>query len=134
VTSGTSQGTDRKQDRWADWLMRGRHRGATEAQMRRGGRWLARVRDRVLREAKLRPGERIVDLGAGTGLLALEARRRVKGSGYVVAIDISGDALSECRRQAEPAEDVALLACVVGDAVHLPLASQSVDVVVTRSR
>jgi len=86
-----------------------------------------------LREAKLRPGERIVDLGAGTGLLALEARRRVKGSGYVVAIDISGDALSECRRQAEPAENVALLACVVGDAVHLPLASQSVDVVVTRS-
>jgi len=60
-------------------------------------------------------------------------RRRVKGSGYVVAVDVSGDALSECRRQVEPAENVAPLACVVGDALHIPLASQSVDVVMTRS-
>lgn len=133
MTSGTSHGTDRKLDCWADWLVRGRDRGATEAQMRRIRRFLARVRDRVLRDAKLRPGERVVDLGAGTGLLALEARRRVKGSGYVVALDVSVDALSECRRQAEPAENVAPLACVVADALHVPLASQSVDVVMTRS-
>ncbi len=133
MTSGTSHRTDRKLDRWADWLVRGRDRGATEAQMRRTRRNLARVRDRVLREAKLRPGERVVDLGAGIGLLALEARRRVKGSGYVVALDVSVDALSECRRQAEPAKNVAPLACVVGNALHLPLASQSVDIVMTRS-
>src|SRR5918996_88103 len=105
----TSHGTDRKLDRWADWLVRGRDRGATDVQMRRTRRSLARVRDRVLREARLRPGERVVDLGAGTGLLALEARRRVKGSGYVLAVDVSADAL------------------------HIPLASQSVDVVMTRS-
>jgi SAM-dependent methyltransferase len=59
----------------------------------------------------------VVDLGAGTGLLALEARRRVKGSGYVVAVDVSADALSECRRQWVSAENVAPLACVVGDAL-----------------
>ena len=129
----TSHGTDRKLDRWADWLFRGRDRGATDVQMRRTRRSLARVRDRVLREARLRPGERVVDLGAGTGLLALEARRRVKGSGYVLAVDVSADALSECRRQAEPAQNVARLTCVVGDALHIPLASQSVDVVMTRS-
>ena len=133
MISGTSHGTDRKLDRWADWLVRGRDRGATEVQVRRVHRSLARVRDRILREARLRPGERVVDLGAGTGLLALEARKRVKGSGGVVAVDVSADALSECRRQAEPAEDVAPLACVVGDALHIPLASQSVDVVMTRS-
>ena len=73
------------------------------------------MRDRVLREARLRPGERVVDLGAGTGLLALEARRRVKSAGYVVAVDVSADALSECRRQAEPEENVAPAACLVGD-------------------
>jgi ubiquinone/menaquinone biosynthesis C-methylase UbiE len=78
VTSGTSHRTDRKLDRWVDWLVRGRDRGTTEAQMRRTRRSLARVRDRVLREAQLRPGEQVVDLGAGTGLLALEARRRSK--------------------------------------------------------
>src|SRR5256886_12209159 len=113
VTSGTSHGTDRKLDRWADWLVRGRDRGATEVQGRRVHRSLARVRDRILREARLRPGERVVDLGAGTGLLALEARQRIKGSGSVVAVDGPADALSECRRQAEPAANVAPLACVV---------------------
>jgi arsenite methyltransferase len=133
VTSDTSAGRDRKLDRWADWLVRGRDRGATDAQMRRRQRSLARVRDRVLRLARLRPGERVVDLGAGTGLLALEARRRVKESGYVVAIDVSADALSECKRQAESAENVAALACVVGDVLEIPVASQSVDVVMTRS-
>lgn len=51
----------------------------------------------------------------------------------MVAVDVSADALSECRRQAEPAENVAPLACVVGDALHIPVASQSVDVVMTRS-
>ena len=66
-------------------------------------------------------------------MLALEARKRVKGSGSVVAVDVSADALSECRRKAEPAENVAPLACVVGDALHIPLASQSIDVVMTRS-
>ena len=133
MTSGAAHRTDRKLDCWADWLVRGRDRGATEAQLRRRRRALGQVRDRVLREARLRPGERVVDLGAGTGLLALEARRRVKGSGYVVAVDLSADALSECRRQAEPTEHVAPLAHVVGDALHIPLASESVDVVMTRS-
>lgn len=133
MTSGTSDGTNRKLDRWTEWLVRGLDRGATEAQRRRTQRSLARVRDRVLRQGRLRPGERVVDLGAGTGLLALEARRRVKGSGSVVAVDVSADALSECRRQAGSAENVAPLACVVGDALHIPLANQSVDVVMTRS-
>jgi len=47
--------------------------------------------------------------------------------------DVSADALAECRRQAGPMENVAPLACVVGEALHIPLASQSVDVVMTRS-
>jgi arsenite methyltransferase len=133
VTSQTSHGTDPKLDRWADWLVRGRDRGKSGAQKQRTRRALGRVRDRVLRGARLRRGDKVIDLGAGTGLLALEARRRVKRSGYVVAVDLSADALSECRRQAEPGENVSPLACLVGDALHIPLASQSVDVVMTRS-
>jgi hypothetical protein len=78
-------------------------------QLRRRRRSRGQARDRVLREAWLRRGDKVVDLGAGTGLRALEARRRVKGSGYVVAVDVSADALSECRRQAELADGVVLL-------------------------
>src|SRR5262245_33131082 len=131
--SDTSRCTDRTLDCWADWLIRGRDRGATDAQRNRTQRALARVRDRVLRGAKIRPGERVVDLGAGTGLLALEARRRLKGSGIVVALDLSVDALSECRNQGATEHEVVPLACVGGDVAHLPLASRSVDVVMTRS-
>jgi arsenite methyltransferase len=133
MTSRTSDSTERKLDRWADWLIHGRDRGASELQKKRVRRGLAQVRDRVLRGARLRPGERVLDLGAGTGLLTLEARRRVKGSGFVVAVDVSADALSECRRQAERAENVGLIGCVVGDGLHIRLASESVDVVMTRS-
>ena len=75
----------------------------------------------------------MVDLGAGTGLLALEARRRVKRSGYVIAMDVSADALVACRLQAQPGEQLAPLACVVGDGLRIPLASESVDAVMTRS-
>jgi len=132
-TSGMSHSIDRKVDRWADWLIRGRDRGTTEAQRRRTQRALARVRDRVLRGAKLRPGQRVVDLGAGTGLLALEARRRLKGSGYVVALDLSVDALCECRRQDGTEKSSVPLTYVGADVSHLPLASHSVDAVMTRS-
>jgi ubiquinone/menaquinone biosynthesis C-methylase UbiE len=133
MTSDPSRVADPKLDRWAGWLVRGRDRGATDVQKRRLHRALGRLRDRVLREARLRPGERVVDVGAGTGLLALESRRRVRRSGYVVAVDVSADALAECRRQARPAGDLAPLACVVGNALHVAVASQSVDVVTTRS-
>jgi ubiquinone/menaquinone biosynthesis C-methylase UbiE len=75
----------------------------------------------------------VVDLGAGTGLLALEVRRRLKGSGYVVALDLSVDALLECRRMDETTPKVGPLGYVSGDVARLPVASQSVDVVMTRS-
>jgi arsenite methyltransferase len=66
-------------------------------------------------------------VGAGTGLLAVEARRRVGESGRVIALDISTDPLAEC---AQPGIGLGLIA---GDAVALPLPDQCVDVVVTRS-
>jgi ubiquinone/menaquinone biosynthesis C-methylase UbiE len=96
-------------------------------------RYLTRVRDRVLRAAKLRPGECVVDLGAGTGLLALAARSRLQESGYVLALDISFDALAEGRRQAAATPHGAAVGCAVADALRLPLADQSVDVVLMRS-
>ncbi len=133
MASDVSQRADHEMDQWADWLVHGRDRGASAAQVRKIQRYLTRVRDRVLREAKLRPGERIVDIGAGTGLLALEARRRLRESGYVLALDISFDALSECRRHADSTQQGVSVGCTVADALQLPLADQSVDVVLMRS-
>lgn len=133
MSSDTPHKSAPKLDRWADWLVSGRDRGATETQRAQTRLVFDRIRDRVLGQAHLQPGDRVLDVGAGSGLLALEARKQVGESGYVLALDISFDALSECRRQAEPVRSAAPLAYVVGDATHIPVASQSLDVVMTRS-
>ncbi|HET8631735.1 MAG TPA: methyltransferase domain-containing protein [Thermomicrobiales bacterium] len=119
-------------DRWADWLLRGRRRGLSAAQVRRQGADLRRFRDRVLRGARLRAGQRVLDVGAGTGLVALEARRRVGPGGRVVAFDLSRDALRECRRQVADAPG-APLRPVAGDATRLPFLDGAFDAVLTRS-
>ena len=120
-------------DCWADWLLRGRQRGMGEAQVRRLASGLRRVRNRVLRGGRLRVGQHVLDVGAGTGLLALEARRRVGRSGHVVALDISQDTLRECRQQSDSNEPVASLHLVVGNALHLPFRDSRFDAVLTRS-
>jgi arsenite methyltransferase len=114
-------------DRWADWLIRGRQRGFDERQLRALTKALRRVRNRVLAGARLRRDVSVLDVGPGTGLLAVEARRRVGESGRVIALDISTDALAECARPG------IALGLIAGDAVALPLPDECVDVVVTRS-
>jgi ubiquinone/menaquinone biosynthesis C-methylase UbiE len=68
-----------------------------------------------------RPGDRLLDLGAGTGLVALGARKRLTEEGSVVACDLSLGALLECRRRADE-EDPAggRLHLMGGDALALP--------------
>jgi arsenite methyltransferase len=90
---------------------------------------LARTRDRVLEGAGISSGEKVVDVGAGTGLLALGAAERVGPDGDVLAVEVSADALEEFRRVAR-APNIAYL---IGIAEVLPLPNESVEVVATRS-
>lgn len=117
-------------DRWADWLIEGRERGLDQRQVQRMETALRRVRDRVLGGVRLRKGMRVVDVGAGTGLLALDACRRVGVSGSVLALDVSHDALTACLQTPRSG---ATLNAVAADAVALPLPDRCVDAVVTRS-
>lgn len=120
-------------DCWADWLLRGRQRGLSATQQARVQRQLRRLRDRVLRDARLRAGQRLLDVGAGTGLIALEALRRVGPTGAVVALDLSRDALVRCGTDAAAAGEQGTLHLVPGDAVRLPVADQRFDAVTLRS-
>jgi arsenite methyltransferase len=62
---------------------------------------LERTRDRVLERARIVPGDAVLDVGSGTGLLALGAVARVGDDGDVFALDVSVDALDELRRRAD---------------------------------
>lgn len=139
-------------DRWTAWQLAQR-RGLVV----RGPHPL---RERALEGAKLGPGQRVLDVGAGIGMLSLEARLRVGPSGVVVVLDRSRDALVACRRFATGQETVAAtlqpaggerddvvptgqaswaeptaapLGCVVSDACRLPFADRRFDAVVLRS-
>jgi SAM-dependent methyltransferase len=87
------------------------------------------TRDRVLEAARIAPADRVLDVGAGTGLLAVGAAERTGPDGDVLALDISADALQELRSST----DAPNLWYLVGEAEVLPLPDGDVDVIVARS-
>jgi arsenite methyltransferase len=120
-------------DEWADWLLHGRQQGMSQRELQRMQRNLTRLRDRTLRGARLRAGQRVLDVGAGTGLLTVEACRRVGPAGRVYALDLSRAALAEPQRLSRGSPGGTQLAAVAGDAVALPFADAQFDAVLTRS-
>jgi ubiquinone/menaquinone biosynthesis C-methylase UbiE len=60
------------------------------------------VARRVVALAGLQSGARVLDIGTGTGVVALEAVERVAPGGRVVGIDLSSGMLAVARRHAAP--------------------------------
>lgn len=85
------------------------------------------LRDRIVERADLRASDRVVDVGAGTGLLALAAARRCE---QVWAIDIS-PAMCRVLKAKAAARSVRNLTVVKASAMRLPLPDDSVDAVVS---
>ncbi|MDQ6804385.1 MAG: methyltransferase domain-containing protein [Actinomycetota bacterium] len=86
-----------------------------------------RLRQEILALAQLTPEDRVVDIGAGTGLLALAAAPEVR---HVSAIDISP---AMCRRLEAKVAGLAHtnVDVLVANATVLPLADGSADVVLS---
>ncbi|HUF85461.1 MAG TPA: methyltransferase domain-containing protein [Acidimicrobiia bacterium] len=82
--------------------------------------------------AHLLPGERVLDVGCGAGAIALEAARRVRPGGSVLAIDISPDQVAVARDRAARAgaEEVEV---VEADAATYPYDGEAFDVLVSRN-
>ena len=80
-------------------------------------------RDRIVREARLTGVETLLDLGCGTGLVALAATGQCA---RVIGLDVSEEML---RRVAGTASDVDGLEFILGDMRRIPLPDASVDVV-----
>ena len=118
------------------------HKGGVRRTERRAKNWDAHVehierltetpafsdlRHRVLALARLQTSDTLLDVGAGTGLLALAAAPRVA---HVTALDVSPAMCErlETKRRRLAVENVEVL---VGSATELPLADGTVDVVVS---
>lgn len=60
-------------------------------------------RERLVRLARLEPGQSVLDIGCGTGSLAIAAKRRVGPTGIVRGIDASPELIARARRKARKA-------------------------------
>jgi len=81
----------------------------------------------LLAEAALRPGERVLDLAAGTGIVARETAPFVGPSGRVVALDVNPAMLAVGRGLPAPAGPA--IEWLEGDATALPLPDAAFDAV-----
>jgi SAM-dependent methyltransferase len=84
--------------------------------------------DHLLTRADLRPGQRVLDLGTGTGSVALGCAPRVVPDGHVLGVDISPEMLGLARERASRAA-LTNLSFVDGRAEALPADRSSQDTV-----
>lgn len=88
-----------------------------------------RLRERILDIAAVKSGEMVLDVGCGTGTLAVAAKKRVGGKGLVLGIDASPEMLVRAKCKARKARaDVNFLEA---SAQSLPAAEESVDLVLS---
>ncbi len=95
------------------------------------GRALAQATHMIFDAAGIRPGMRVLDLGCGTGDVALVAADLVGPDGYVVGVDRSPEALARARIRAGQ-RGLAQVEFVEGD-IHDPAPGGPFDAVVERA-
>jgi SAM-dependent methyltransferase len=85
----------------------------------------------MIRKAGLRAQDRVLDVGTGSGVVALAAAQRVAGAGAVVGVDLSGGQLEVARAKAHQAGLEDRVRFEQADAEALPFENQSFDVVLS---
>jgi ubiquinone/menaquinone biosynthesis C-methylase UbiE len=75
---------------------------AVTEEFNRFSNWVsAPLADRMIELARLRPGQRVLDVGTGTGIIALRAIPHLTPNGSVVGIDLSRGMLALARTNAQ---------------------------------
>src|SRR5262249_45300333 len=90
------------------------------------GQW-RKLRQRTIDLAQLQPGDAVLDVGCGTGTLALEVARRVGRAGRVAGVDPGTEQIARARVKA--ARRNVPVEFQVGVIEQLPFPDQAFDVV-----
>ena len=80
--------------------------------------------------AGLRVGETVLDLGSGAGFDCFLAARQVGPSGRVIGVDMTAEMLGRARQNARKTT-LSNVEFRLGEIEHLPVADQSVDVIIS---
>ena len=86
---------------------------------------------RMIELAGVAPSQRVLDVGSGTGLVALQAASKVGPEGQVLGIDLSEGMLDVARAKAASADLTSRLEFRLMDAEALEIEDRSFDVVVS---
>ena len=90
---------------------------------------LRELRQRTATMARLQPGDAVLDVGCGTGTLALEVARRVGSAGRVAGIDPGTEQIARARSKA--ARGHLPIEFQIGVIEQLPFPDQTFDVVLS---
>lgn len=63
------------------------------------GTWHAQICDRLLEYSRISSGQTVLDIGTGTGYLAIASSHRVGAQGHVTGVDISPGMLEQAQRK-----------------------------------
>jgi arsenite methyltransferase len=85
----------------------------------------------VLVALGLRPGERVVDVGAGPGLLVAEMAEQVGPAGHVTGLDIAESMVRIAQRRCAQEPIRSRTTIIQGDAIDLPFADGAFDAAVS---
>src|SRR4029434_9929221 len=80
--------------------------------------------------ASLRPGDIVVDLGSGAGFDCFLAAQAVGATGKVIGVDMTPAMLAKAREHARTSH-FTNVEFRLGEIEHLPVADQSVDVIIS---
>jgi ubiquinone/menaquinone biosynthesis C-methylase UbiE len=92
-------------------------------------RWALGENEELADRACLAPPARVLDVGAGTGYLALPLGRRVGERGEVICLDTSPELLATLARKAARQGLLGRLRCVCDSALAIPLPAGELDAV-----
>jgi ubiquinone/menaquinone biosynthesis C-methylase UbiE len=87
------------------------------------------LRQRTANLASIQPGEQVLDVGCGTGTLAMEVARRVGRAGRVAGVDPGAEQIARARRSA--ARRHLPIEFQIGVIEQLPFPDQTFDVVLS---